>query len=674
MSIARKGRRSIAAVLCTTACVMVWAGSAAKSSAAAPTTEPLPAAGPVATFIATDDDGLILTPAGADGTLKVGVPEAFDRAGEEGAEIVVTLTQGDVSVVVPSVRQVDPVSVVLLIDTSGSMKGEPIRAARAAAFQFIDALPKDALLSVNSFGAVVGEATGFSTDRTVAKRRVNQLTARGETSLRDGLLDSAGSFPIAAKRRAIVVLSDGADTVSKALRESAKESLRTSGISVQAIVLESSIAVADAGGEAPSAELQAITEVTGGALIRSLSPADLGSAFSRIAGVVGSPLSVKLPPEIDPTQSIVVVVARQFAAGKQEWTGQTSKSAQASAVISEPGFVAPLSPTATVPAGAPQAPTVSTPVPDPGRKWLLIGALGTLSSLLAGCWLLFTRQPRRRLAAEYGNEKQPLLATMSTALETGAERLVRRHDGGGRIRNALEGTGWSVQPGAVLSFVGLVTVSAAALGFLAGGLTLLLVTILMVPLGAWMVIRIAADRRRNKFQDQFEGTLQLMANSLRSGYGVNQAMDTVAREAQSPTSDEFQRALQEARLGQDQIVSLRAMSARVRSDDLDWVIDAIEVNREVGGSLSELFASVADTVRARGRLARQVKALSAEGRISAWVLVLLPIIVFALISIINPKYVDELTGTVAGRWMLSIAVILMGIGVVWLRKIVKIVL
>jgi tight adherence protein B len=666
----RRTRRSIAALLCAMASLAVWASGANESSAASPTVpNERPAGQPAA-----GEDSLILTAANGGGTLVIGVPKTFDRVGDDKAAIKVTVTQGDVTLMVPAVRQVDPVAVVLLIDTSGSMKGEPIQAARNAALQFIDALPQDALLSVNSFGATVGQPTGFSTDRASAKVRINRLTARGETSLRDGLLGAAASFPAAAKRRSIVVLSDGADTVSKALREPTKESLRNSRVTVQAIVLESSIAVADAGGEEPSAELEAITDVTGGAMLRSLSPADLGSAFSRIAGVVGSPLTVRLPSEIDPTQAIGVVVSRQFTSGSQEWTGQTAASAQASSVISDPGFVAPLpSPTAP-PAITPSATPVAIAVPETGRKWLLMGAVGTLLSLLLASWLLFTRQPQRRLAAEYGNEKQPLLSSMTSALETGAERLVRRHDAGGRLRNGLEGTGWSVQPGAVLSFVGLITFSCAALGFLAGGFVGFLLAILCVPLGAWIVIRIAADRRRDKFQEQFEGTLQLMANSLRAGYGVNQAMDTVAREAQSPTSDEFQRALQEARLGQDQIVSLRAMSARVRSDDLDWVIDAIEVNREVGGSLSELFASVAETVRARGRLARQVKALSAEGRLSAWVLVLLPIIVFALISVINPKYVGELTGNGAGRWMLFAAIVLMGLGIAWLRKIVRIVL
>jgi tight adherence protein B len=650
----------------TLAVMSSFATALAATPASTPTNDP---AG-----VSTRSDTLTLTVEqpdgrGGDPLLVIGMPREFDRAADPDAPFSVTVTQDGVVVPVTSERRTSALSVALVIDTSGSMRGESIRAAKAAAEQFLTALPDDAEVSVSSFGATVSKASPFSADRAQAKRQIARFTARGETALRDAIVQAIGSLSGRTGRRALVVLSDGADTVSKASADSAFNTVKDSGIAVHAVVLQNAVAAADAGGVDPSAELAGLSSLSKGSLITSASPDKLGQAFDTIAGVVGSPVVATLPASIDPERLIDVVVTRKFAGGDQAWT----------ASIGEPTpVVAPSS------AAEASAPTTGKITPQPtksiepkarsnnGGRWLILGAGAIFVSMLTAGWLLVMRQPKRHLAAEYGVERQSILSSVSGGIESGAERLVRRHDRSNRLRALLQGTGWSIQPGSFLAAVALSTIAASLLMLGFAGVLLAVVALLAVPLATYLIVRTVSNRRCKQFQEQFEGTLQLMANSLRAGYGVNQAMDTIARESAAPTSVEFYRALQEARLGQDLIVALREMAGRVRSDDLEWVIDAIEVNRDVGGNLSELFASVADTVRARGRLARQVKALSAEGRLSALILAALPFIVFGLLSVINPEYVGTLTEAGVGRWLMFGALAMMGIGVVWLKKIIRI--
>jgi tight adherence protein B len=641
-----------------------FATALAATPAATPTTNPagVSTRSDAITLTVEQPDGL-----GSDPLLVIGVPGEFDRTADPDAPFTVTVTQDGVVVPVTSERRTSALSVALVIDTSGSMRGDSIGAAKAAAEQFLSALPADAELSVSSFGATVSKASPFTSDRREAKRQIASFTARGETALRDAIVQAIGSLSGRTGRRAVVVLSDGADTVSKAAAEKAFNTVKDSGIAVHAVVLQNAVAAADAGGLDPSAELANLSSLSKGTFVTSASPDKLGDAFNTIAGVVGSPIVASLPASIDPERSLEVMVTRKFAAGDQVWA----------AAFGEPSVA-----TTTTPATPPPPSTVKTlaspqSFPEQGRpegagRWLVLGAGSMFASMLTVTWLLLLRQPKRRLAAEYGVERQSILTSVSGGIESGAERLVRRHDRGDRLRKLLEGTGWSILPGAFLAAVALasVAVTLLALGF--AGLIEAVAAACTVPLVSYFIVRTVSNRRQHQFQEQFEGTLQLMTNSLRAGYGINQAMETIAREASAPTSVEFYRALQEARLGQDMIVALREMAARVRSDDLEWVIDAIEVNRDVGGNLTELFASVADTVRARGRLARQVRALSAEGRLSALILAFLPFLVFGLLTVLNPDYVGTLTATGTGRWLMLGAVGMIGIGALWLRKLIRI--
>jgi tight adherence protein B len=208
-------------------------------------------------------------------------------------------------------------------------------------------------------------------------------------------------------------------------------------------------------------------------------------------------------------------------------------------------------------------------------------------------------------------------------------------------------------------------------GFLLLGPFGFIIGLVLPPALALPVLTALQDQRRRKFSDQLGDTLVLLSSSLRAGYGLVQAVDAVARETDAPMSVEFGRVVVETRLGRDLNEALDAVAQRVGSEDFEWVVEAMEIHREVGGDLAEVLDHVAETIRARTRIVRQVRALAAEGKISAIVLFALPIAVGILIASSNPDYTDRLFNTTAGKIMLAVAAALMVAGGLWLRRLVR---
>jgi tight adherence protein B len=221
--------------------------------------------------------------------------------------------------------------------------------------------------------------------------------------------------------------------------------------------------------------------------------------------------------------------------------------------------------------------------------------------------------------------------------------------------------------------VGSVTIATLFFGLLLFG-PLVGIGLAIVP---FFVFRAAvsrrAKRRRAQFADQLSDTLQLLAGNLRAGHGLLQSVDTIADESESPTREEFRRVILETRLGQNLADSLHATAARVRNADFEWVVQAIDIHRNVGGDLAEILDRVAETIRDRNSIRRQVQALSAEGRLSAMILFVLPIGLAGVIGIVNPNYLSELTDTTAGHVMIALGVLLMLVGGLWLRRLTRVV-
>ncbi len=308
---------------------------------------------------------------------------------------------------------------------------------------------------------------------------------------------------------------------------------------------------------------------------------------------------------------------------------------------------------------------------------LRTGAAAVYVSLTLLVLLLLAPKPvRARLAGmagfgSAGPSKPTGLAEVGTWAKSAIERALQNRGWIEGLNTRLERAGVLLRPG---EFVLLAAGAASVLlivGTVARGTLTGLLLAAVVPLVAKVVLSALAGRRRVAFGKQLGDTMQMMAGSLRSGYGLLQAADAVSREADSPTAEEFRRLVMETRLGRDIDDTLRAMGERVGSEDFKWVMQAIQIHRQIGGDLAQVLDEVASTIREREQVFRQVKALSAEGRLSAIILLALPFVVVGGISVTNPSYMDELFTTRVGHYLIATGFVLMAVGSVWVRKIVE---
>jgi tight adherence protein B len=237
---------------------------------------------------------------------------------------------------------------------------------------------------------------------------------------------------------------------------------------------------------------------------------------------------------------------------------------------------------------------------------------------------------------------------------------------------ALERAGMSISLPNYVLVVGLTTVLGSVIGVMVGGLLLGLAVMALVPLGAKLLVKLRVSRRQAAFADQLDDSLQLMAGSLRAGHSLLRAVDSVASEADAPTSEEFARIVNETRVGRDLNDALDEVAERMGSEDFVWVAQAIAIHREVGGNLAEVLDAVGHTIRERNAIRRQVKALSAEGKLSAIVLMALPFGVTGFISMSNPAYLAKFTQSLTGYAMLAVAGVMLLVGGLWLKSTVKI--
>jgi Flp pilus assembly protein TadB len=198
------------------------------------------------------------------------------------------------------------------------------------------------------------------------------------------------------------------------------------------------------------------------------------------------------------------------------------------------------------------------------------------------------------------------------------------------------------------------------------------VGLLVSAVGMRFTVRIRISRRRAAFADQLPDVLQLIAGSLKAGFSLPQALGSVLREDTQPTAGEFSRALAEARVGISLEVALEGVANRMDSDDLRWTVMAIRIQREVGGNLAEVLDTTVGTMRERASLHRHVRGLTAEGRLSAYILAALPVLLGGWLLISDGKYLRPLYTTAVGLIMLISGVVLFGLGVLWMRVLIKV--
>ncbi|MFS8496518.1 MAG: type II secretion system F family protein [Actinomycetes bacterium] len=564
-----------------------------------------------------------------------------------------------------------PVGVILAIDTSGSMEGAPIAAAKAAARSFVEAKRPEDFVAVVTFDDQVRVLQGFTNNTETLLARIDAIEAAGATLLNDAVLRSLEMFahPSAANLQPnLILLADGADNGSSASEAEVLAAIGESDVRIFGIALE-----------APDFDPEAVRRIaetsSGGMFLQAPSPNELTALYGQIQQEINN-----------------VLVARfnvpHSAPGELAF-GATYGDLSAEATAQVSGFVTTTTaPAVTTTVSFPEAQTfvVESQLPVSPGTLMLIAALATGAALALFVWILFGRQEEegggafaKRLAA-YGRrgpqqeEKKTLLDRLPLLRKFSqrAEEEVKRRGLLSGVNSALEQANIPLSPGeAILAAVG-VAFLLGVFGWLFSGPVGGLVVFVLVILLVFGFINWAGSREKRKFEQQLPDTLVLLATSLRAGYSLLQAVEAVASEAPNPTAREFGRAIAEARLGRSVPEALQGITERTQSKDFEWAVMAIEIQREVGGNLAEVLQTVADTMLARNRLRGEIKALTAEGRISAFVLGALPFAMALFLYTSNRDYLMPLFENTFGLIAIGVGIVLMIGGIIWLRKIIDI--
>lgn len=280
---------------------------------------------------------------------------------------------------------------------------------------------------------------------------------------------------------------------------------------------------------------------------------------------------------------------------------------------------------------------------------------------------------RRRPTGASGDSA---LTTSTNVAVTAIERVLAKRPGSARSgplgQTAIDEAGLTLRRADVVLMLLSGIVLSFLLGLAAGSVALAAVLAVAVPIAGILLLKTLAARRRAQFDEQLGDALLMLSGGMRAGHSLLRSVDAVAQESDGPMAQECARAVNESMLGRDVGESLEQTAVRMRNDDFRWLAQAIAIHREVGGNLAEVLDQVGNTIRERAQVKRQVRALSAEGRMSALVLLGLPVVMAILLSLINPGYLAPLTSNPLGIALLAAGALLVVIGGLWLRKLVQI--
>ncbi|HEV3225917.1 MAG TPA: type II secretion system F family protein [Acidimicrobiales bacterium] len=277
----------------------------------------------------------------------------------------------------------------------------------------------------------------------------------------------------------------------------------------------------------------------------------------------------------------------------------------------------------------------------------------------------------------YGETDVPLDAvieqhsTLVDNLSQVAGRFVEQLDEKGSLATKLEQSRVPLRPG---EYVVVVIAGGSVLGAFGWAITsqwfvgLVGVAFSVVLANAYLNRRIT--KRRKRFEEQFPDALSLIASSLSAGHTFLRAIQMMCEESEPPLAEEFARVVNETQLGDPVVDALDRMSQRLDVRDVEWVVQAIRIQQNVGGKLADLLHTLADFIRAREEIRREVDVLTAEGRISAWVLGALPVFLLVAISTLNPGYMNSMFQGWGFVWLAGSA-ISVAAGVMVIQRMVK---
>lgn len=549
-------------------------------------------------------------------------------------------------------------TVVLALDASNSMaRQQKFDAAKASASAFVAAAPDDVKIGLLTFSDTINVIAAPSTDHLALTSALDGLSLTLGTRVYDAVqqaVDLTGS----TGARSVLLLSDGKDEGKGATIEQAIESALASEVVVDVVALD----------QQPTQRslMSQISEATGGDVIAS-DPDSLATVFQAQAEALAMQLLVTIDRPDDNREEGDLTVT--LVAGGTAYTD--------TALIRLPA-----------------RPVGARPVDPPGTlfgtAFLWAGAAALSLGLAGVAWLLTTSERGPSLAqrqiehyTQAANGPLPTIEVVGTPSPAAPRPRLReqvvsftgrlvRGSVENRVAVQLASAGLSLTSAEWLLLHVAIALLAAVVGLILSGATFMLLMLLFGIALPWAYLKRRARRRLAAFHSQLAETLQLIAGGLSAGLSPSQSIETVVREGSEPMAGELRRVLVEQRLGIDITDAMQGVAERMQSRDFAWVVMAIRIQREVGGNLAELLTTVSETLRERDYLRRQVSVLSAEGRVSAWILGALPVVMFTYVAAVRPDFIRPLLTEPAGLLMLSSGILLLLAGVWTLSRMVKV--
>lgn len=526
---------------------------------------------------------------------------------------------------------------VLVLDASNSMlQGDKFASATAAVDAFLQAAPADIRIGLVAFAGDLGEVIVPTTDHEAVRAALSGIKLRKGTAVYDAIaagLDQVGT----EGSRSLLVLSDGGDTNSSTTLDVVGNDAADEGVVVDVVSLAN---------PKNADTMSSLAEGTGGQVIPASQDA-LGAVFSAQADALAQQLLVTFDRPEDAADEVnlsVTVDADGASYSDSAFVSLGSASSAPDLVSSGQSLV--------------------------GKPGMLLGAVA-LALGFAGILAIAIAGPSkssadRRMEAYFNQgasskKKSAASADIRGSAVALTDKVVSA-DLETRVSQRLAGAGSDLTASEWLLLHAGIAVGSAVAGFIVGGGGLAILGLLLGAVGPWFYLKMRHSRRLNKFNGQLAETLGLMAGGLQAGLALPQAIDSVVQEGNEPMAGELRRALVEQRLGVDITDALDSVGARMDSEDFAWIVLAIRIQREVGGNLAEILHTVSDTLREREYLRRQVRALSAEGRLSGYILTGLPPLVFGYMTFANPDYARVLYTTTVGYIILAVALFMLGLG------------
>jgi tight adherence protein B len=597
---------------------------------------------------------------------KVNVVFQYDGNASDVSGIKVTENGKQISDVKPTsvLPEKLPPAVVLVIDSSVSTdKNALLSNARKAAHAFVDAAPAGTLLSVVTAGGDAALLQRITTDRALVHRAIDLITPNGDGALWEGIARAAGEFRTETVAVPSIVMFTDGNSGAGTSYDTARGAVAEVGAAVFTIGLQDN----DSLGGDP----KALADTTGGTFVEVTAAADINDRLSQLSpklnGLYTFTFATKTPSgvndltlEVSGTRAINSYVAGSVARGARDLLFQPP-AASSGIKLFQNSFGKMLAVLLVLfGAGLAAFAVITTVVRDDTG----------LSTVL---------QPYSEYtvsAAEEDDDREEQGLATSPFMQRAVEltgQLAERQGLLDKAEVALERANLPLRAAEAIFFY---LAGVAVLTLLVVGVTRNIVTTLIVLAVALFAapasLNFMAARRKRKFESQLPDMLQLLSGTLRAGYSMMQGVEAVSQEVTEPMGRELRRVVTESRLGRPLEEALDAVADRMGSNDFAWATMAIRIQREVGGNLAELLMTVAETMTQRERLRRDVKALTAEGRMSAYVLGILPVGLGLAMWSLNPDYMSLLWEDGTGQALLIGGVLLMLGGFFWMSKIIKI--